>query len=273
MVVVGDVNSTLACALAARRLGVPLAHLEAGLRCFDQSMPEEQNRLLTDQLAKLLWTPSPDADENLQREGIGPERIEMVGNIMIDSLEMLRPAIESQQAWQEFNLQRNGYGVVTLHRPGNVDQAAALREVVRSLEQASQKLPLLWPIHPRTLTRLKESSLLESLEESTSLILCEPLGYLQFMSLVEGSRLVITDSGGIQEETTYLHIPCLTLRPSTERPITIKIGTNRLVTPGNLGECLDDVLKGQWPHGQVPEFWDGRTAIRVADSLERHLGV
>lgn len=273
VVVVGDVNSTLACALAARRLGVPLAHLEAGLRSFDRDMPEEQNRLLTDQLADLLWTPSPDADKNLISEGVDPARIELVGNIMIDSFEMLRPVIQKQQAWLAFDLQAGGYGVVTLHRPNNVDQPETLQQVVTALEKASKRIPLIWPVHPRTVARLKQWGLLEDLEASPSLTLCEPLGYRQFMSLVEGSRLVITDSGGIQEETTYLYIPCLTLRPSTERPITVTMGSNRLVTPGELDACLDQILSGRWPQSHVPELWDGCTAARIADSLANRLSL
>jgi UDP-N-acetylglucosamine 2-epimerase (non-hydrolysing) len=272
VVVVGDVNSTLACALAARRAGVFLAHLEAGLRSFDRDMPEEQNRVLTDQLADLLWTPSPDGDANLAREGVDPQRVERVGNIMIDSLEMVRPAIEARRAWEGLGLSPGGYGVVTLHRPVNVDQPAALAGLAEALARAAARLPLVFPAHPRTRARLERFDLIGGMVEAGGLILVEPLGYLDFMSLVMGGKLVITDSGGIQEETTYLHLPCLTVRPSTERPITVELGTNRLVTVEEIEAAVERVLAGDWPRGRVPELWDGRTAGRCAASLGRRLG-
>jgi UDP-N-acetylglucosamine 2-epimerase (non-hydrolysing) len=263
----------LACALIARRYGVFLAHLEAGLRSLDRDMPEEQNRILTDQLADVLWTPSSDGDANLAREGVDPGRVERVGNIMIDSLEMMRPSIDKRLIWEEFGLERGTYGVVTLHRPNNVDDPPTLTKLVHSLVHAADRLPLIFPVHPRTRVRLERNDLLARLEQSPDIRLVDPLGYLDFMSLVFGSRLVITDSGGIQEETTYLHLPCLTVRPSTERPITVELGTNRLVEVGGIEGAVERVLAGDWPHGQVPELWDGRTAQRCAASLRRNLEV
>ena len=271
VVVAGDVNSTLACTLAAAKLLIPVAHLEAGLRSWDRTMPEEINRLVTDALADLLWTPSPDADANLLREGVDPAKIQRVGNIMIDSLEQVRPRLEAIAAWRRWGLAPGGYGVVTLHRPANVDQPRALAGIIAALTRASDRLPLVFPVHPRTQGRLEEFGLIAQAQSAPGLHLCEPLGYLDFMALVLMSRLCITDSGGIQEETTYLGIPCLTLRPNTERPITVDLGTNRLVTPADLAANLDAALAGRWPAGQAPELWDGHTARRAADSLERRL--
>ncbi|MCB2190547.1 MAG: UDP-N-acetylglucosamine 2-epimerase (non-hydrolyzing) [Deltaproteobacteria bacterium] len=272
VVVVGDVNSTLACGLVARRHGVFLVHLEAGLRSLDRDMPEEQNRILTDQLSDLLWTPSPDGDGNLAREGVDPKRVERVGNIMIDSLEMMRPSVESRRTWAELGLEHGAYGVVTLHRPNNVDDPQTLAKLADALVHTATRLPLVFPVHPRTRARLEHNDLLDRLVQAQGIKLVDPLGYLDFMSLVFASRLVITDSGGIQEETTYLHLPCLTVRPSTERPVTVELGTNRLVKVAQIEEAVERVLAGDWPHGQVPELWDGRTAQRCVDSLRRSLG-
>jgi UDP-N-acetylglucosamine 2-epimerase (non-hydrolysing) len=271
VIVVGDVNPTIACTLAAVKLGINVAHLEAGLRSFDRTMPEEINRIVTDALADLLWTPSPDGDENLLREGIAPEKIERVGNIMIDSLEMLRPIIEKQNTVQKYELNGSKYGLVTLHRPFNVDIASNLEMLCKALVRISAKLPLIFPVHPRTLKSLKTHNLLSILKNTTSIKLDEPISYIPFMNLVFGASLVITDSGGLQEETTYLGIPCLTLRPNTERPVTIKQGTNQLCSIEKLAHHVDSVLNNGTKKGATPELWDGNTAARVVTSAARFI--
>ncbi|MEA3000967.1 MAG: hypothetical protein QOH04_3061 [Sphingomonadales bacterium] len=267
IVVVGDVNSTVACALAGAKLGIRVAHLEAGLRSGDRTMPEELNRLVTDTLADLLWTPSRDADENLRREGIPDGRISRVGNIMIDSFELVRPAIEAEALPAELGLDRGGYGVVTLHRPSNVDDAEQLFRLVDALIEAQRRLPLVFPVHPRTAKRLR-ASLLEGRLQRAGVRLLEPLSYIRFMSLVTGAAAAITDSGGIQEETTYLGIPCLTLRENTERPVTITEGTNRLVLPETLLLELDRALSVP-REVRRPDLWDGHTARRCVEDLRR----
>jgi UDP-N-acetylglucosamine 2-epimerase (non-hydrolysing) len=269
VVVVGDVNSTIACALAAKKLGIAVAHLEAGLRSRDWTMPEEVNRVATDAIADLLWTPSADADENLLREGIPPERIELVGNIMIDSLHMMRGAIESCKYYERLRLKPGGYGVATLHRPSNVDHPGTLEPVVAALAEAAQRLPVVFPIHPRTRQRLQASGLLERLTRTDNVVLTEPLGYKDFMSLVFGCRYVLTDSGGIQEESTFLGIPCITLRDNTERPVTVTMGTNELAKPRDIERLLSKVLSGSWKKGTVPPLWDGRAATRIVASLKK----
>ena len=288
VVVVGDVNSTMAATIAASKIMYPInhsthstsqtystnqqrrpliAHLEAGLRSFDRTMPEEINRLVTDVLADMLWIPSKDAGENLAREGISPDKIRLVGNIMIDSLEMLRGKIESQKAHLPFGVEPAGYGVVTLHRPSNVDEPAVLQKIYCLLEEIAEKVPLIFPIHPRTRRNLEENHLLSAMESSGKLFLPEPLNYVRFMNLVFNCRFVITDSGGIQEETTYLGIPCLTLRGNTERPITISRGTNRLCTLNNLEEKTLEILRSQNAKPEKIELWDGRTAGRIVEIL------
>ena len=269
-IVVGDVNSTLACSLVAAKLLIPIAHLEAGLRSGDRTMPEEINRIVTDRLADLLWTPSPDGDENLLREGVAVEKIDRIGNIMIDSFELQRAQIEALAMAESLGLQPGGYGVVTLHRPSNVDQPAVLRTIVAALLEIAEELPLVFPIHPRSKARLAEFGLLERLSAQPAVQLIEPQPYNAFMSLVVTARLIVTDSGGLQEETTYLGIPCLTLRENTERPITVSQGTNRLIKAAELAGQVKAILAGRGKSGRRPALWDGRTAERAAESLRRH---
>ncbi|MEO5973502.1 MAG: UDP-N-acetylglucosamine 2-epimerase (non-hydrolyzing) [Sphingomicrobium sp.] len=267
LVVVGDVNSTAACSLVGAKRGIKVVHLEAGLRSRDRTMPEELNRLVTDVLSDVLWTPSPDGDDNLRAEGIPAERITRVGNIMLDSFEMVRGAIEGAGEAAALGLAPRGFGVLTLHRPSNVDSDAMLGPLVDALVETQRRLPLVFPVHPRTAKRLAESGLGARLEQAGVRML-EPLPYVRFMSLVVDSAAVITDSGGVQEETTYLGIPCLTLRDNTERPITVSEGTNRLVNAAGLAAAVDQALGGQWQPSR-PEFWDGRAAGRCIADLRR----
>ena len=271
VVVVGDVNSTVASALVAAKLRLPLAHLEAGLRSYDRDMPEEINRVVTDALADLLWTPSPDADRNLAAEGIAAARIERVGNVMIDAFVMLRERIEADPARARFGFGAGEYGVVTLHRPSNVDHRDRLALILRELSSVARRMPVIFPLHPRTKQRLEDFGWLDGFVAAPGVHAIEPLGYVAFMSLVREAGFVITDSGGIQEETTYLDIPCVTLRTTTERPITVSQGSNQLSEPEALGGLVARVLDSDWPGGRCPELWDGRTAERVAASLEARL--
>jgi UDP-N-acetylglucosamine 2-epimerase (non-hydrolysing) len=265
-IVVGDVNSTLACAITAKKLCIPLAHLEAGLRSFDRAMPEEINRVATDAIADLLWTPSSDADVNLRNEGVPASRIKLVGNIMIDAYVMLQDTIGALSVYREFGLNAGEYGVVTLHRPANVDATASLAVLVGELEKLAKRLPLIFPVHPRTRARLEAGGFWPRLLAS-GLHVCEPVGYIRFMSLVSNAKLVVTDSGGVQEETTYLGIPCLTVRDNTERPITVTEGTNRLIAPSDIATSVADAMSDVLRRGKRPALWDGHTAARVADSL------
>lgn len=265
LVVVGDVNSTFASTFVCERLGVKVAHVEAGLRSRDRSMPEEVNRLLTDQLSHLLFTTSEDAGLNLEREGIDSSRIRFVGNVMIDSLVRALPAARARQPELARELGVEEYALVTLHRPGNVDDSERLAVLMKSLKTLSARIPVVFPLHPRTRQRLLE----HGVTETASLRLTAPLGYGDFLALMTGARLVLTDSGGIQEETTYLGVPCLTLRPNTERPVTLSHGTNRLLRPGeDIVAAALDVLAAPAPDvTRRPPLWDGETAPRIVQAL------
>ena len=267
IVVAGDVNSTLACALVGTKLHIPVVHLEAGLRSGDRSMPEEINRLATDAIVNVLWTPSADADANLLRENVPAEKIDRVGNFMIDSYVMLQDSIAAAKMVERLALSPRGYAVVTLHRPANVDSADSLDSLITQLSSASRAMPMVFAVHPRTRKRLHEFGLMEKLQNCGNIRLTEPLAYVEFMNLVSKAAFVVTDSGGVQEETTYLGIPCLTLRDSTERPITVDEGTNRLVQTHGLIDALDDVMNGRSPSGRRPELWDGKAAQRSVVAL------
>ncbi len=269
IVVVGDVNSTAACAMVGAKLWIPVVHLEAGLRSRDRSMPEEINRLVTDAIADVLWTPSKDADDNLLAEGIDGGKIDRIGNIMIDSFEMLRDKIEVADAQDRLGLTPDNYALVTLHRPSNVDAPETLKPIVAALVDVSNDLPVVFVAHPRTVNGLEQFGLTKRLSENANIKLLQPLSYIQFMNVVTGAKLVITDSGGLQEETTYLGIPCLTLRENTERPITVSMGTNKLISAATLAENLQTILTGDWPTGQCPPLWDGKAAIRAVECLRQ----
>jgi UDP-N-acetylglucosamine 2-epimerase (non-hydrolysing) len=263
VLVVGDVTSTLACAIAAAKRGIPVDHVEAGLRSFDRTMPEEINRVVTDSLADLCFVSEPSGVRNLLKEGHSPERIKHVGNVMIDSLQYHLDSAKAIEQWRQFGLSRNGYGVVTLHRPSNVDQLDRLNRVLDLLRRVSQQLPLVFPVHPRTRPHLDVG------KHRGDIAFCNPLGYIEFLSLLEGARAVFTDSGGVQEETTVLGIPCLTLRDSTERPITVEIGTNTLI-----GEELErvfplvaEIMEGSYKSSRVPRLWDGHASERIVRIL------
>ena len=260
--VYGDVNSTVAAALVCSKLLIPVGHVEAGLRSFDRTMPEEINRIVTDRLSDVLFTPSEDGDANLLREGVAKERIHFVGNVMIDSLIQLLPAAKS--------CPRNGFperfALVTLHRPANVDEGETLRELLDSLTKVSQELDIIFPVHPRTRQRIEEFGI-----DSRHLRLLDPMPYIEFLALQSRAAVVITDSGGIQEETTYLGVPCLTLRPNTERPITVSLGTNVLVGDDRkrLATELAAILEGKQKKGVTPPLWDGRAGARIAEILQK----
>lgn len=268
VLVVGDVNSTIACALVCSKLGVKVAHVEAGLRSRDRLMPEEINRILTDQISDLLLTPSEDGDENLKAEGISTEKIRFVGNVMIDSLFNQLKKAEESKVREELGVAGKDYAVLTLHRPSNVDDKETFSRLLDALESISERLPVIFPVHPRTRGRIAEFGFSERAEK---LKLIEPLGYLDFLRLYSGARLVLTDSGGIQEETTALGIPCLTLRENTERPITVEMGTNKVVgmdtekIKREAFNALDTPLEKN--PTRIPPLWDGKTAERICDAL------
>jgi UDP-N-acetylglucosamine 2-epimerase (non-hydrolysing) len=267
VVVVGDVNSTLAAAITAVKLGMPLAHVEAGLRSGDRTMPEEINRILTDSISDLLFTTEPVAADNLAREGIDPARVHLVGNVMIDTLFRYRERARESTILRDLKLVPGGYATLTLHRPSNVDTPEALGRMLDAIAQIQAEIPVVFPVHPRTRARL--AGLAGRLVALRGLRLIEPQPYLDFLQLMANARCVLTDSGGIQEETTALRVPCLTLRENTERPITATRGTNRIVgvDPTAIFGAWREVATGRWPAGELPEFWDGKAAERIVRVL------
>jgi UDP-N-acetylglucosamine 2-epimerase (non-hydrolysing) len=273
VLVVGDVNSTIACSLVAAKMGVPVIHVEAGLRSFDRTMPEEINRLLTDQIADLLFTSEPDGERNLLREGVDPARIHFVGNVMIDTLlhnrQRATPAaavLGDLPAGRVLLESASGFGVLTLHRPSNVDDPSTLRSLIRALREVADRLPLAFPVHPRTRARIDALDL-GGMLDTPRIALLPPLAYLDLLGLMAEARLVLTDSGGLQEETTALGVPCVTLRENTERPITVEQGTNTVVGahPQRIVAAVEAILRDGGKRGRVPELWDGRAAERIAD--------
>ncbi len=269
MIVVGDVNSTMAAAIAAVKLHIPVTHVEAGLRSFDRLMPEEINRLVTDSISDQLMCSEPAGVENLKREGQDMSRVHLVGNVMIDTLLSQVELAKSRDTLQRYNLTRANYGVVTLHRPSNVDDRATLTALLELLGSVSRRLPLVFPVHPRTRARIADFGLLSTLDASPRLHLLEPLGYLDFLCLTSQAKVIVTDSGGLQEESTALGVPCLTMRDTTERPVTCDEGTGVLI--GNsierLSENMELVLAGKYKVGRCPALWDGKAANRIVDLL------
>jgi UDP-N-acetylglucosamine 2-epimerase (non-hydrolysing) len=265
VVVVGDVNSTLACTLVCSKLGVRVAHVEAGLRSHDRSMPEEINRIVTDALADLLLTPSADANENLRREGVPETKIELVGNVMIDSLLANLDKARNCGAVERLGLQPRDFVYVTLHRPSNVDDPTILKAILNELKRLSQQVPVIFPMHPRTRKMCSQFGL--CLNHSAGLKVLEPIGYHDSVCLTERARLVLTDSGGLQEESTFFRTPCLTLRPNTERPVTITMGSNKLTTVEQLSADIDKLMDGPREFGIVPPLWDGKTSERILNSI------
>jgi UDP-N-acetylglucosamine 2-epimerase (non-hydrolysing) len=270
VIVFGDVNSTLACSVTAKKLFIPVAHVEAGLRSFDMTMPEEINRKVTDGISDILFTPSKDGDENLIKEGVEKNKIHLVGNIMIDSLVSILKRVDQSyedQIFHKFDLQRNNFVLVTLHRPSNVDDKDNLWSTMNFLNALSIRIPVIFPVHPRTKKNINGFE--KDFVSNGAFKIVEPLRYKEFIALEKYPKFVLTDSGGIQEETTYLNVPCLTLRPSTERPITITQGTNELVSMGNIQERIELILSGDWKQGKIPELWDAKTGQRIVDALKR----
>jgi len=266
----GDVNSTLAVALVAAKQQIPLAHVEAGLRSFDRTMPEEINRVVTDHLSTLLFTTEETANENLKREGIPKEYIHFVGNCMVDTLRKHVKLAIRQEPWKRFGVKPSGYALLTLHRPSNVDDPTIIKPLLAIINKISHRLPVLFPVHPRTRERMNQLGA----AVDPSVYLTGPLGYLIFLGLIAKARCVLTDSGGIQEETTALNIPCLTLRGNTERPVTITGGTNRLVgtDPERISQGIEEILAGEWVSGKQPVLWDGQAGMRIVDKIELWAG-
>ncbi len=275
VLVVGDVNSTIACGLVAAKLCVPLVHVEAGLRSGDRTMPEEINRVLTDAISDLLFCTEPSGVENLRREGVGADRIFLVGNLMIDTLLANKDKAEASTILTDLGLEAGHYAVLTLHRPANVDDPAVFGQLLGALEQIQRDVPIVFPIHPRTRSNLAKLGLGGRIEAMTNLRLIEPAGYLDFLKLTANARCVLTDSGGIQEETTILKVPCVTLRENTERPVTAEVGSNRIVgtDPAKILQAWADIQAGRWGTPRIPDMWDGQAAGRIVRVLSDRLGV
>lgn len=264
--VVGDVTSTMACSIVAQKLHIPVAHVEAGIRSNDWKMPEEINRLVTDSITNYFFTTTTEAGQNLIESGVNKNKIHLVGNTMIDTLLKHRPRFQKPAFWDELNLFKDGYLVITLHRPGNVDEEGKLKALINEIIAHSNNLPLVFPVHPRTAKILQSIGI-----KHNRLHTIEPLGYLEFNFLVENAKAVITDSGGITEETTVMGIPCMTLRNNTERPETVRIGTNELIgtDPKAIKPAMDKLFAGNWKKGAIPEMWDGKTAERIVSILTK----
>lgn len=273
VIVVGDVNSTLAAALVASKANIPIAHVEAGLRSFDRRMPEEINRLCTDALSEFLFVTEKSGQDNLIKEGIDIDKIHFVGNVMIDSLISHLEMTKTSNIIKKLSLKSGNYGLITLHRPSNVDNRANFKGILDGFEVIQKKIPLVFPIHPRAQKMVNSLGFAERIKSMNNLIVTEPMGYIDFLTLMSNSRLVFTDSGGIQEETTYLKIPCLTLRENTERPVTIEFGTNALVGSDTqkIIEESSAILNGKHVSGVIPEMWDGQTSKRIIDILSSKL--
>jgi UDP-N-acetylglucosamine 2-epimerase (non-hydrolysing) len=275
VIVAGDVNSTIACAMAAVKLHIPVAHLEAGLRSFDRTMPEEINRLLTDVICNYLLTPSLDGNQHLMNEGIPKEKIHFVGNIMIDSLVQYKDKANKSKILNDLKLKEGSYSLITLHRPSNVDTEEGLKIILNAFNEISKKIKLVFPIHPRTQNNIDKLGMREFVNKIENLILIPPAGYLDFMKLQMNAKFLLTDSGGLQEESTYFGIPCLTLRENTERPITITEGTNKLVkldTEEIIRESME-IIEGRVKRGKVPEKWDGKTSERIVEIFKQEFGL
>lgn len=272
VIVAGDVNSTIACALVAKKLQIPVAHLEAGLRSYDERMPEEINRVLTDRISDILLTPSLDANENLINEGVNPEKIHFVGNIMIDSLIEHQMKAELSGIFDKLAIsQDESYALVTLHRPTNVDECDGLKMLLSSLIEIGKHIKIIFPMHPRTKKNIQNFGLSNYVNSSKNLIITDPLGYFDFLKLEKNAKLILTDSGGVQEESTYFSVPCITLRENTERPITITEGTNQLVDLNitSIVKSSIKIIEGKVKPGKIPKYWDGKTAERVVTVLDK----
>jgi len=273
ILVVGDVNSTMACSLVAAKKEIRIIHVEAGIRSYDRRMPEEINRLVTDSITDILMPPSKDAVDNLLKEGHDPKKIHLVGNIMIDTLKESQPKIRASEILHTFGIEKNAYALVTLHRPSNVDHPEDFLRILHAFAEIQKWIPLVFSVHPRTRKMMDEPQISKIIGDMPNLILCEPLGYFDFGRLVSDAKFVLTDSGGIQEETTVYGIPCITLRENTERPITIREGTNELAgsDTAKIVDYASRIMGGKWKTGRIPELWDGCTAERIVSCLESPL--